>query len=604
MTDVLAAAPKRADVPKEQTWNAESVYPSRQEWYAAVAAIEAQIPSLARWQGHVADNATTVLEAQRAQEALSLEFTKLFVYANMSSSVDATDDEANAMSGQARALYGRVAAATSYIEPELLAAGEPQVRAWMSESPDLSIYAQYFDNLFRRQAHIRSAEVEEILGLAMDPLNSVANTEKVLTSADTHFAMATTAGGETIPVFQSNWQELLHNADRVVRRTTWEAYNDGYLAHKNTLASNLIVSYKRDVFQARARRYPSTLEASLFASNIPVQVYRTTIETYQKHVPLWHRYWDVVRRALGVLKLHGYDAHVSLSPNSPRVPFAQAAEWISNALAPLGEDYAAAIRKGCLEDRWVDWAPNQGKVEGAFSSGAPGISPFIMMSYTDSIQSMSTLAHELGHSMHSYLAWQKQPLVNARYSLFVAEVASNFHQAMTRASLFQMHPDRDFQLAVLDEAMRNFHRYFFIMPVLARFELEIHERTERGQSPTADTMNGLMAGFLAEAYGPAVEVDRERDGIMWAQFRHFYSAYYVYQYTTGISAANMLAQGVLSGDPAKAANYRAFLEAGASLYPIDALKLAGVDMTTPAAVEATFEVLAGFVDRLEQLTAK
>jgi oligoendopeptidase F len=267
----------------------------------------------------------------------------------------------------------------------------------------------------------------------------------------------------------------------------------------------------------------------------------------------------------------------------------------------------ATLRRGALDQRWVDVYPNQGKRSGAFSAGRQGTFPFIVMSYNDDVFSLSTLAHELGHSMHSYLTWEHQPFLYSDYALFVAEVASNFHQAMVRDHLLKTHQGSDdaadaaFQVSVIEEAMSNFHRYFFIMPTLARFELEVHERVERGQGLNADGMIDLMVDLFAEGYGDEMAVDRERVGITWATFQHLYVDYYVYQYATGISGANALAQRILGGEEGAVADYLSFLKAGGSVYPLDALKMAGVDLTTPEAVEVTFGVLAEMVDRLAAL---
>ncbi|KPV50686.1 oligoendopeptidase F, partial [Kouleothrix aurantiaca] len=335
---------------------------------------------------------------------------------------------------------------------------------------------------------------------------------------------------------------------------------------------------------------------------IPLEVFHNLIDTFRRHLPTWHRYWQVRRRALGYDKLHVYDIKAPLTGKMPNVSFTQAVDWIGAGMLPLGEEYVSTLRDGATEQRWVDVYPNQGKRMGAYSHGVPGTHPFILMSFTDDIFSMSTLAHELGHSMHSYYSWQNQPLTYADYSIFVAEVASNFNQALVRAHLLETNQDRDFQIAVIEEAMANFHRYFFIMPTLARFELELHERAERGDALTADSMIALMADLFAEGYGDEVEFDRDRVGITWAQFStHLYSNFYVYQYATGISAAHALAGDILAGKPGTVDNYLAFLKTGGALYPLDALKLAGVDMTTPAAVETTFATLASYVDRLEQL---
>ena len=252
--------------------------------------------------------------------------------------------------------------------------------------------------------------------------------------------------------------------------------------------------------------------------------------------------------------------------------------------------------------RWVDVYPNQGKTSGAFSDGAPGTHPFVLMSYTDDLESLSTLAHELGHSMHSYYTWETQPMIYSNYSIFVAEVASNLNQALVRDHLFQSNPDPSFQIALIEETMSNFHRYFFIMPTLARFELAIHERVETGEALTADGMIELMADLFHEGYGEQVEFDKERIGITWAWFHtHLYANFYVYQYTTGIAAAHALAQGLLAGESDAVENYRSFLKAGSSLYPLDALKLAGVDLTTPEPIEKAFDYLSQIIDRLAAL---
>ncbi|MEO8608792.1 MAG: oligoendopeptidase F [Chloroflexota bacterium] len=604
MVMTQTAVPPRSQIAKEHTWNAESVFATPEAWKAELKAVSHALPTLEPFQGKLGESATKLADWLEISEALGRRVGNLSFYARMSQAVETSNQAAIGMAGQAGALASRFGAAVSFSQPEILALGEAKVMDWVKSEPRLNMYAQAFGDLFRQQQHVRSGEVEEIMAMAAEPFGQVDNTEEMLTSADLKFGVVTTSSGEKIQLGQGNIDTFLDNPDRVARQSAWENYQDGYLAMKNTLASNYIASVKRDVFYMRARRYKSALEASLFRDNISTDVFYSLVETYRKNIPTWHKYWAIRRKALGVETLNPYDIWAPLTEKSPQVSYQQAVDWICEGMKPLGSDYVNALRKGCLEDRWVDIYPNISKTAGAFSYGTYDTYPFILMSFDNGLSAMSTLAHELGHSMHSYLARKNQPFVYGDYSLFLAEVASNFNQAMVRANLFKTNSDPDFQIAVIEEAMNNIHRYFFIMPTLARFELEIHERVERGEGVTADDMIELMADLFSEGYGSEMHLDRERVGITWAQFGHLYSNYYVFQYATGISAAHALAGRILEGTPNAAANYIKFLSAGSSLYPVDALKLAGVDMSTPEAVERTFAVLAGYVDRLGTLTGE
>lgn len=593
--------PLRSEVPVEQTWDLESIFPTLEEWEAALEAVGAQLPQLSVFKSRLGESPQTLADYFETSEKIVRLAMKVMVYASLKSAADSTDQAANAQAGQARSLMSRLRAATAFDDPEIMAIGFKTLRKWGKAEPRLKIYAHYFDQLEKRQPHVRSAEVEEVLATVSDPLGTAMGTYSVLTNADMKFADAVKKKKVSLPVTHSTIGALISDENRKVRKTAWRSYADGYLAYKNTLTSTLTTAVKRDVFYARSRGYGSSLEASLAPNHIPVEVFHNLIEVFKKNLPTWHRYWQIRKKALGVKKLHVYDIKAPLAQNPPVVPYAQAVEWIAEGMAPLGEEYVEVLRKGCLEERWVDWALNQGKRAGAFSSGVYDTHPYIMMSYNDDLYSLSTLAHELGHSLHSYYARQTQPPVYAGYSLFVAEVASNFNQAMTRAHLFKTHPDPDFQITLIEEAMSNYHRYFFIMPTLARFELEIHERAEQGKPISADSLIKLCADLFAEGYGDEVEEDYERTGITWAQFGHMYANFYVFQYATGISGAQALSDGVLSGKKGAARKYLNFLKAGGSRYPLEALNKAGVDLTTPEPVEAAFAGLAEVVDRLEQV---
>jgi len=592
---------ERTSLDRRYLWNAEACFADREAWNRELEACKAAIPLVAAGAGSVAAGGAKGLFKLYA-ELLGLldRIGPLYVYASMSQAVDVRDLAAQAMNGQAGALFAQFSAAVSFVEPELLALGKPTLDAWMAQEPGLAEYAHTFDNLFRKQAHVRSAEVEEVLGLVSEVFQSAWNTRDLLVDADLKFAAASD-GSE---VAQSSIDSLLGRPEREVRRSGWHSYCDAHIAHENSLSAALATAVKRDAFIAKARRFGSSIEAALFENDIPRAVFDSTIATFRENLPVWHRYWRARRKALGLEKLEHFDIWAPLAKVQPKVPYEKAVGWIAEALSPLGSEYSSTLRRGCLEERWVDVYPTIGKGQGAFSTGWKGISPFIMMSYSDDLSSMSTLAHELGHSMHSWHTWRTQPSMYADYSIFVAEVASNFNQAMTRAYLFEREKDPQFQLALIEEAMDNLHRYFFIMPTLARFELEMHSRVEAGKGVTADDLNALMADLFAEGYGGELEVDRHREGSTWAQFGHLYMNYYVFQYATGISAAHALAGPILAGEAGAAGRYREFLSAGSSVYPVEALRRAGVDMRGPEAVERCFGVLEDYVARLEGLIGK
>ena len=596
--------PPRNKVEKKQTWNAESVFKNHKAWDEEVKNILAEIEPLKKFSGRLGENPVVLLEAMAALEGLLVRAQRVFMYAGFAAAVDTTDQVAAGMQSQAGSMFGQVASAAAFVRPELLSIGRAKLDEWMKQDLKLGSYAHFFDDLFRKQDHVRSGEVEELLGMLADPFSWPASTSSLITNADFNFAPAVNSKGKKLVVTQSSIHEILNQPDRKARQSSWNNYMDRHVEFKNTLASNLTTSIKANVFYTHARKHESSLAASLFEQNVPVEVFHNLIDTFKKHLPVWHRYFEIKRKALGQRDITYYDMWAPLTKKRPQVSFQQAVDMISESLAPMGKEYVDVLRKGCLEERWVDWAPNKGKQNGAFSYGAPGTYPFIMMSFTDEVGSLSTLAHELGHSMHSYLTWKNQPLAYADYSLFVAEVASNFHQAMMRGHLLKTVTDKNFLIALIEEAVGgNFFRYFFQMPTLARFELETHERIEKGESLTADLMIDLMADLFTEGFSPKVRVDRTRVGMVWSTFGHLFSDYYVYQYATGISGAHALSGRILRGEPGAVDDYLGFLKSGGSKYPLDVLKKAGVDLTSPKPVEETFTVMESYIDRLEELVS-
>ncbi len=600
---MTATLPARAAVPQSSTWDVASMFASPADWEAAYRALDQQIPALSQQQGQLTQSAAALLQWFELSERLEQMLRALYVYAHLQFDTETINQEHAARLGQAQSMRARFAAATAFARPELLAMDAALIDRFMRDEPALQIYRHFFDDLQRQRAHTRSTEIEEVLAQASAPLNTPYNTYQILSDGELAFGSVAGTDGQQQQVAQGTIDDLLRSPDRALRRAAWNAYADGFLRVKNTMAALMAGNVQTSVFSARVRRYASAREAALSVGNIPVAVYDTVIDACNRHLPIWHRYWDIRRRALGLEQMEPCDIFAPLTSEPPDVSYDQAVEWIASGMAPLGADYVRVARAGLTSERWVDIYPNQAKRGGAYSSGTYGSHPFILMSYSSGLDSLSTLAHELGHSMHSYLSWSSQPFIYSDYTIFVAEVASNFNQALTRAYLLEQNSERNFQIAVLEEAMRNFHRYLFLMPILAQFELHMHEQVEQNRALTADAMSAYLVELLKRGYGPAVAVDEAREGITWAQFPHMYANFYVYQYASGIAAANALADRVLAGEPNAAEQYLQFLKAGGSLYPLDALKLAGIDLTSPEPMDRAFGVLAGFVERLDQLLA-
>ena len=494
--------PTRSQVPVQETWNLESIFPSVDAWEAALKQVVDDLPKLETYQGKLGTNPETLLEYLDLSQEITILAMKVMIYSGLDQSADMADPDKAARAGQGRGLMAKLSTVRAFEEPELMAIGFEILKQWALDVPEFSIYKHYLDNLERQAAHVRSSEVEEILAMISDPLPySTPPFYGALINTELPFKPAVSSDGVEMEIGQSSITALITHEDREVRRTAFENYAEAYLQFKNTIAGIQTQALQRDVFRARSRHYKSSLSASLNPNNIPEEVFHNLIEVFKKNLPTWHKYWRVRKQALGYEKFGVYDIKAPLTQSKVQVPFEQAVEWICEGMAPLGDEYISTLRKGCLEERWVDRALNKGKRQGAFSWGSFGTQPFIMMSYADDVFSLSTLAHELGHSMHSYYTRKYQPFVYGRYSLFVAEVASNFNQAMVREYLFRTQTDPAFQLALIEEAMSNFHRYFFIMPTLARWEVDVHQRVEKSGPTNAKIFIDRCAELFMQGYG-------------------------------------------------------------------------------------------------------
>ncbi|HEY7093864.1 MAG TPA: M3 family oligoendopeptidase, partial [Ktedonobacterales bacterium] len=514
--------PKRSDVPVEQTWDKSSVYASDAKWEAALRDATRAAPNLGRFRGRLGESASIMLEALRTRDEWQALIWRIRWYAAMQVKVDVTDQKAAAQHSQALELIARVEAALAYLDPELLALDSGVFAAMCAEEPALAVYAHYVETLRRRAAHVRSVEVETLLAQVSELTRAPYETYKALVNGELAFGSVTTTDGAEIAINQTSIVSLLRSESRPLREAAWRQYADGYLRQRKTLAGLLSATMRADVFFARARGYPSALDATLDHALLPRAVFDQLLAAWRAHLPVWHKYWRVRARALGVDQLAGWDIDVPLVRSRRHIPYDEARRMLLEAMAPLGEEYVEVLRRGLYDERWVDSAVNQDKTGGAEQSGAYGLHPFVLLSYDESLLGVSALAHEMGHAMHTYFTNQSQPAVYETYADYLGETASTFGQTLLRAHLLDERHDPDLQLEALADALTYFHRYLFVMPLLAQFELDMHERIERGEALSADEMSARMVDLLREGYGAEVTLDAERDGVMWAQFSHLY----------------------------------------------------------------------------------
>ncbi len=596
------AVPPRAEVRRDETWDLERVFPTDDAWEAAFAAAETLSAEIAPFAGTLADSPERLLTALRTQDAITEAVDRVAVYATLRQSEDATNARYVGFADRARGLFARAQAAAAFVAPEIAAIPDATLDAWLAAEPGLGQYRHFLTRIRRQRAHLRTPAEEALLARAGEVFGGFETVHDMLENGELPLGAIRDEEGSEVGLSQGTIGRYYHSADRRVRREAWEQSGDAYLAFKNTFAASLGGAVKRDVFSARARGYASSLEAALADDNVPTAVFHTLLDTVWEHFPLWHRYFRARRRLLGLAEgdLHGWDLEAPLATAPPPVSWERGSEIALDALAPLGPDYVETVRRG-LAERWVDRCANTGKHGGAFSWGAFGTEPYISMTWHDDLGSVSTLIHELGHSLHSHLTWKTQPVTYANYGMSAAETASNFNQALMGAHLLELDQERDWTLAVIEERMENYQRYLFIMPILARFELACHERVEAGQALGASWMNDTLLGFWKQGYGDEVAIDPARMGVIWARFPHLFANFYVFQYGVGIAAAAALSGPIRGGDAEARDRYLRFLETGGSQDPIEALREAGVDMHSPEPIRRAFAVLDGYVTKLEEL---
>jgi len=595
----MSQVPERSDLPTEDTWDLTSIYADDDAWAAAYESAADRVDDLREYEGRVTESPDTLFEFLDLRESILREVSKVSSYASLRSAEDTRNQEYQAMQAKAESLSSSASSAASFLDPELQALDRDDVAAFVDAEPGLAEYEHYFDDVLRTKPHTRSAEVEALLADLGEVAGAASDVYGMLSNADLTFPTVERPDGEAVEITQGNFTKLQKHPDRGFRRTVYEEYYDEWAAVRNAVGTALKNGVKKDVKYARARNYDTAREAALDGPNVPVEVYDTLLDAVRGNLDTLHRHAELKREALGVDELRMWDLYTPMTGSeSPEIPYERAAEHVVEAVEPLGDAYQDRLREG-LDSRWVDVYENRGKRSGAFSAGTYDTQPFILLNYQDDISSMFTLAHELGHSLHSELAKDAQPWQYADYTIFVAEVASTVNETLLTHHLLETVEDDALRRHVLDEYLERFRSTLYRQTMFADFELRIHEIAEDDGALTPERFDEEYRRLKSEFYEPAVLDDRiARE---WMRIPHFYYNYYVYQYATGISAAAAIVERILDEGEEAAADYRDALALGSSEYPMEVLRTAGVDMTSPEPIESALGVYDEYLGRMAEL---
>ncbi|WP_181691509.1 oligoendopeptidase F [Natronomonas sp. LN261] len=595
----MSSVPERSEIAEEYTWDLTDLFADDEEWEAAYGALEDRVEELSAYEGRVTESAATLAEVLTLRESIMREVSNVAAYARMRRDEDTTNQRYQALTARSQSLAADASSAASFIEPELQATDEETLSAFVEENPELGAYEHYIDDTLRMKPHTRSAEIEALLADLSEVTGAAGDVYNMLTNADMTFPTVDAPDGDERAITLSNFTKLQKHPDRAFRKRTYEAFYDEWADYRNSVGTAYKNSVKSDGKLAAARNYDSAREAALDGPNVPVEVYEMLVETVQDNLDVLHRHAELKREALGVDELRMWDLYAPIADGeSPDLGYDRATEHVIEAVEPLGDAYRDRMAEG-LDSRWVDVYETANKQSGAYSGGTYDSQPYVLLNYQDDIASMYTLAHELGHSMHSELTSEEQPYVYSGYEIFVAEVASTVNEALLTRHLLDTVEDERFRRHVLDEYLERFRSTLFRQTMFADFEHRVHELDARGEALTPDRLDEVYSGLKDDYYEPAVVDDRiARE---WMRIPHFYRAYYVYQYATGISAANAIVDRITTdGEPA-AADYREFLRSGSRGYPLELLETAGIDMSSPAPVEAAIDTYDGMVAEFASL---
>lgn len=599
MTENIKTLPSRSEVPANLKWDVESVFVDDAAWNSAYAECEAELEKAGEFCGTLGNGSKRLAEFLVYQDNICQKLEKLYLYAHMKLDEDNTNAVYQALNNKIQGLAVKLSAELAFVNPEILAINGNTLENWLNE-PQLKQYRRYINEITRTAPHIRNSAEEEILALAGDLTSAPRSIFNMFNNADIKFPVINDDKGNKVEITHGNYIVLMENRNRNVRKSAFESLYGTYKANKNTLAAMMTANIKKDIFGAKVRNYSNVLESALFGEEIPVKVYEQLIAGVRKNLPAFFEYLELRKKALGVEELHMYDIYVPICDEAEvEYSFEEARDMVLESLKPMGEEYLNIARSAFTEG-WIDVAENRGKTGGAYSSGVYGTKPFILLNYQNNLDSVFTLAHELGHSMHSYYSNSNQPYVYSDYEIFVAEVASTVNETLLLRYLLAKETNPKRRLRLVNYYLDQFRGTVFRQTMFAEFEKIVHEHAEKGEPLSCEYYQQVYYNLNKDYFGENTVIDQAID-MEWARIPHFYRSFYVYKYATGFTAASALTNGILTEGETAVAKYKRFLSGGSSESPIDLLKIAGVDMEDVATLDKAFEVYRSFLNELREL---
>ena len=591
--------PQRSDIPEKDKWAIEDMYATDEAWEQDLARAKEMPEKIASYKGLLSTDSAKLLESLRADDDMTVLLESLINYAQRRNDEDTRDAKYQDMVSRLEMLFVDISGAAAFVTPEILSIDDDTMERFFREQPEMELYRLCIDRVRRKRAHILSEAEERIMALTGEMTGSPDNIFSMFNDADLKFPDATDKDGNKHQVTHGSYIPLMHSNDRELRKSAFESLYGVYENFRNTSAAVLASQVKCLTFRARARKYDSTLQAALDGNEVPVEVYKQLIEAVHENMHYMYKYVKLRKKLLGVDELHAYDLYAPIvSDIEVKIPFDQAKQEVYDSLAPMGEDYRAIFSQG-ITDRWIDVYENEGKRSGAYSAGAR-VHPYVLLNHKDTLDSEFTLAHEMGHAIHSYLSNKNQPVVYADYVIFVAEVASTCNESLLMQHLLRITTDKKRRAYLINYFLEQFRTTLYRQTMFAEFELMINEKAENGESLTADVLCELYRQLNILYYGEDIVIDHELD-MEWARIPHFYYNYYVYQYATGFSAAIALSQRILKEGAPAVKDYIGFLSGGCSKDPISLLKGAGVDMTSTKPVTDALKLFGELIDEMEEL---